>query len=170
MPDRAVIDRHVTRIIVLPDLIDIELREPTLATDPLQATEGSIAANVPASSICTTVISPPWTAQAFPSVKGVLHQPEAKPTLKQETREVILLAVAKARSWIDHLTSGRVRSFAEIAEREGKVERHSHATCVHPATYTGRNHRRHGSARCDRDGAGPGGAISMGPQSCRPRL
>jgi site-specific DNA recombinase len=36
----------------------------------------------------------------------------------------ILLAVAKARSWIDGVTSGCVRSFAEIAAREGKVERH----------------------------------------------
>jgi hypothetical protein len=61
---------------------------------------------------------------AFPSVKGVLLQPEAKPTLKQETRDAILIAIAKARSWIDDLSSGRVQSFAEIAEREGKVERH----------------------------------------------
>ena len=66
----------------------------------------------------------PWSAPAFPSVKGVLHQPEAKPTLKQETRDAILLAIAKARAWIDDVASGRVRSFAEIAEREGKVERH----------------------------------------------
>jgi site-specific DNA recombinase len=51
-------------------------------------------------------------------------QPEAKPTLKPETRDAILVAIAKARSWIDDVVSGRVQSFAEIAEREGKVERH----------------------------------------------
>jgi hypothetical protein len=28
------------------------------------------------------------------------------------------------RAWIDDLASGRIRSFGEIAEREGKVERH----------------------------------------------
>jgi site-specific DNA recombinase len=122
--DRAVIDRYVTRIIVRPDSIDIELREPTLAPGPLPATEGSVAADAPAPSTWTPVISLPWTAQAFPSVKGVLHQPEAKPTLKPETRDSILLAIAKARSWIDDVVSGRVQSFAEIAEREGKVERH----------------------------------------------
>ena len=83
-----------------------------------------IAAGAAASSTCTTVISLPWSARAFPSVKGVLHQPEAKPTLKQETRDAILLAIAKARAWIDDVASGCVRSFAEIAEREGKVERH----------------------------------------------
>jgi site-specific DNA recombinase len=124
LSDRAVIDRDVTRIIVRTDSIDIELREPTLAPEPLLATEGSVAADLLASSTHTPVISLPWTAQAFPSIKGVLHQPEAKPTLKQETRDAILLAVAKARSWIDGIASGRVRSFAEIAEREGKVERH----------------------------------------------
>jgi site-specific DNA recombinase len=41
-----------------------------------------------------------------------------------ETRDAILLAIAKARSWIDDLVSGGVQSFDEIAEREGKVERH----------------------------------------------
>jgi hypothetical protein len=124
LSDRAVIDRHVTRIIVRPDSIDIELREPTPATEPSPATEGSVIADVPAPSTCTAIISLPWTAQAFPSVKRVLHQPETKPMLKQETRDAILLAVAKARSWIEDLASGRVQSFAEIAEREGKVERH----------------------------------------------
>ena len=116
------IDRYVTRIIVRPDSIDIELREPTLVAAPLL--DGPENDGAAASSTRTTVISLPWSVPAFPSVKGVLHQPEAKPTLKQETRDAILLAIAKARSWIDDLASGRVQSLAEIAEREGKVERH----------------------------------------------
>jgi site-specific DNA recombinase len=117
-----VIDRSVARVIVRPNSIDIELREPTLAPEPLPATESP--ASAAAKSTDTTVLNLPWTAQAFPSVKGVVHQPVAKPTLKQETRDAILLAAAKARSWIDDLVSGRIRTFAEIAEREGKVERH----------------------------------------------
>jgi hypothetical protein len=40
------------------------------------------------------------------------------------SRDTILRAIAKARCWIEDLASGRVRSFAEIAQREGKVERH----------------------------------------------
>lgn len=63
------------------------------------------------------VISLPWSAPAFSSVKGVLHHAEAKPTLKGETRDAILLAVAKARAWIDDIASGCVGSFAEFAER-----------------------------------------------------
>jgi hypothetical protein len=94
------------------------------APAPSLAPETPVTAGVAESSTCTTVISLPWSAPAFASVKGVVHQPEAKPTLKQETRDAILLAVVKARSWIDDIASGRVRSFAEIAEREGKVERH----------------------------------------------
>jgi site-specific DNA recombinase len=40
------------------------------------------------------------------------------------TRDALLTAIAKARCWIDDLVSGKAASFAEIAEREGKVERH----------------------------------------------
>jgi site-specific DNA recombinase len=118
LSDREVIDRHVTRIIVRPASIDMELREPTTAPTPSLATDAS------AGEAASTVISLPWSAPAFASVKGVLHHPEAKPILKQETRGTILLAVAKARAWIEGIASGRVHSFAEIAAREGKVERH----------------------------------------------
>jgi hypothetical protein len=118
-----VIDRYVARIIVRPDSIDIELMEPTVAPAPSLAPNVPVTVAAAASSTCTTVISLPWSVPAFSSVKGVLHRPEAKPTLKQETQDAILLAIAKARSWVDDLASG-VRSFAEIAEREGNVERH----------------------------------------------
>ena len=36
----------------------------------------------------------------------------------------LLIAIAKARTWIADLMDGRVASFVAIAEREGKVERH----------------------------------------------
>jgi hypothetical protein len=45
-------------------------------------------------------------------------------TGRTATRDAILLSIAKARAWIDDIASGRVQSFAEIAQREGKVERH----------------------------------------------
>lgn len=44
--------------------------------------------------------------------------------MSSESREALLIAIAKARSWIDDLLKGRVSSFADIAQREGKVERH----------------------------------------------
>jgi hypothetical protein len=39
-------------------------------------------------------------------------------------RDLLLTAIAKARVWIEEIVEGRVASFAEIAEREGNVERH----------------------------------------------
>ena len=39
-------------------------------------------------------------------------------------RRALILAIAKARAWIDDLTAGRVGSFAEIADLENKAERH----------------------------------------------
>jgi ABC-type nitrate/sulfonate/bicarbonate transport system substrate-binding protein len=44
--------------------------------------------------------------------------------MRPETREALLAAIAKARSWIEDLRLGRVATFAEIAEREGLGERH----------------------------------------------
>jgi site-specific DNA recombinase len=37
---------------------------------------------------------------------------------------LLLIAIAKARGWIDDIRLGRIGSFAEIAEREGQGERH----------------------------------------------
>ena len=44
--------------------------------------------------------------------------------IKPGRREALLIAIAKARHWIDDLVHGRAASFAVIARREGKVERH----------------------------------------------
>jgi hypothetical protein len=38
--------------------------------------------------------------------------------------KALLIAIAKAREWMDDLAHGRVASLAAIARREGKVERH----------------------------------------------
>jgi site-specific DNA recombinase len=102
--DREAIERYVERIIVRPDAVEIEMKGEE--QDQVRA------------------VSLPWKAHAFESVKGVLHQPDERPTLGAEARDAILLGVAKARVWIDDLASGRIQSFAEIARREGKVERH----------------------------------------------
>jgi hypothetical protein len=38
---------------------------------------------------------------SFAAVKGILHAPGAKPTMKPESREALLTAIVKARGWID---------------------------------------------------------------------
>lgn len=70
------------------------------------------------------VIAVPWSGPAFGEIKGILHAPSPPPQLSTDTRDALLGAIAKARLWIDDLAEGRVRSFSEIATREGKVERH----------------------------------------------
>ena len=59
-----------------------------------------------------------------PMVKGVIHVPAHNTPIKAGRREALLIAIAKARQWIDDLAHGRAASFAVIARREGKTERH----------------------------------------------
>ena len=58
------------------------------------------------------------------AVKGIIHVPAHNTPMKPSRRESLLMAIAKARSWVDELANGRVGSFAVLARREGKVERH----------------------------------------------
>ena len=44
--------------------------------------------------------------------------------MKLGRREAFLIAIAKARKWVDDLARGRAASFVVIARQEGKVERH----------------------------------------------
>src|SRR5213076_2764904 len=57
-------------------------------------------------------------------VKGIIHVPAHNTPIKASRREALLIAIAKARQWIDDLAHGRAASFAVIARREGKAERH----------------------------------------------
>jgi hypothetical protein len=54
----------------------------------------------------------------FAAVKGIIHEPSEKPTMKPKSRDALLTAIAKAREWIDDIRLGHFASFAEIAERE----------------------------------------------------
>src|SRR5260370_17013910 len=58
------------------------------------------------------------------AVKGVTHVHAKNTRTQPGQREALLIAIAKAREWMDDLAHGRVASFAAIARREGKVERH----------------------------------------------
>jgi hypothetical protein len=78
--------------------------------------------------------------------------PAATPTLKQETRNAIVLAVAKARSWIDDLTSGRIQSFTQLAQQERKVERH--IRLLIPLAFGHRRQRRAGTPPVQNGGRG----------------
>ena len=72
----------------------------------------------------TTNLTLPWAAPSFVSLKGIVHEPTAKPAMSPETRDALLAAITKARGWIEDLKHGRVATLAEIADREGVGERH----------------------------------------------
>jgi DNA invertase Pin-like site-specific DNA recombinase len=113
---------QIDKITVKREAIAITLldTEPTgmTATPGKRNSEDTQSAN-------SDTISVPWTAPAFVAVKGIVHAPHAdSPTLTPDTRDALLDAIAKARRWIDDITAGRVKSFADIATKENKVERH----------------------------------------------
>ena len=71
-----------------------------------------------------TPITIPWTRSDPTAVNGIVHVPAHNTPMKPSRREALLIAIAKARQWIEDLAHGRAASFAAIARREGKAERH----------------------------------------------
>ena len=58
------------------------------------------------------------------ATKGIHQSSPPSPAVNADSRTTLLTAIARARVWVDDLVEGRTASFAEIAKREGKVERH----------------------------------------------
>jgi site-specific DNA recombinase len=120
LTNRELIERYVARVIIKPEALEVRLIPASEASAQLgDPTPDNSAASDP-----VTTITLPWTAPSFAAVKGILHEPSENPTMKPESREALLIAIAKARKWIDDIRLGRFASFAEIAEREALGERH----------------------------------------------
>jgi site-specific DNA recombinase len=115
------IDRQLDRIVVHADALEIHLAGPREHSREIRTDRSS---NSEAGDAPPSIITEPWSAVAFTNVKGILHSPAARPAISSETRVAVLTAIGRARIWIDDLVQGRVSSFAEIAKRESKVERH----------------------------------------------
>jgi site-specific DNA recombinase len=58
------------------------------------------------------------------TVRGIVHVPAHNTPIRPGRREALLIAIPKAREWMDDLAHGRVASFAAVARREAKVKRH----------------------------------------------
>jgi len=118
--DRDLLERHLERVTLTPNHLELWLRqiiEPAQAHDPANTSAGRPTASV-------TTMAVPWTSPVPAAVKGIIHVPAHNTPIKASRREALLIAIAKARRWIDDLAHGRAASFAVIARREGKVERH----------------------------------------------
>ncbi len=120
--DRDLMERHVDRIVVKTDAIVLHLRDAADGTD--QNCRAGDPQHADAQEPPQAPLSLPWTSGGFAAVKGVLYAPASNATMTAETSGALLAAIAKARGWIAHLVAGRAADFADIAQREGKVERH----------------------------------------------
>src|SRR4029077_4336327 len=69
-----------------------------------------------------TKVTIPWTGPAAVPVKGIVHVPAHNTPMKPGGRETLLIAIAKARKWAKEVERGQ--TFADIADLEGKAERH----------------------------------------------
>jgi hypothetical protein len=123
--DRDLIERHIERIVVSDDAIEISLNPHTGApTQNAGSVDDEVLGGRDADRQKPVVLKLPWTTQSRTVAKGITHQPAEAPSLKAETKEALLTAIAKARGWVDDIVSGRVTSLDEIAHREGNGERH----------------------------------------------
>ena len=118
--DRDLIERYIERVVVQPQALELCLLVPREVPVSVEETNTS---DFDAGHI-TTKLTLAWTAASFAAVKGIVHTPCATPTIKPSSRDALLAAIAKARGWIEDIRLGRVAVLAEIAEREGQVERH----------------------------------------------
>jgi DNA invertase Pin-like site-specific DNA recombinase len=119
--DRDLIERRVQRVVIKAQEIEIHFAAEKSAE---VSGDGFDPHNPPDETVPPPVLRLGWMGISGAAVKGIVHSPSARATMNPTTREELLSAIAKARAWIDELVDGRAASFAEIAAREGKVERH----------------------------------------------
>jgi site-specific DNA recombinase len=121
--DGDLVERHVERVTLTQSEIKLRLRE--IVEETPQDLDARDSANKSSRRpIANATIAIPWTSTAPAAVRGIVHVPAHNTPIKPGRREALLIAIAKARQWMDDLAHGRAASFAVIARREGKVERH----------------------------------------------
>src|SRR5262252_4765538 len=151
--DRDLLDRHLERATLTPNHLELRLRqiiEPAQAHGP--ANDGSSGSPI----ATVTTITVPWSSPVPAAVKGVIHVPAHNTPIKASRREALLIAIAKARQWIDDLADGRAASKGRAA---------------HPAVGTARlrltpdrggTARRHRAGRSHPHKARPRAALLLG--------
>jgi site-specific DNA recombinase len=103
LADRELIERLGARVIVTPQALKVCLNP---ASEASRHVDDPTLDN-PAACNPLTTITLPWTAPSFAAVKGIIHEPGAKPAMKAESRrDALLIAIGKARKWIDDIRLG----------------------------------------------------------------
>src|SRR5215211_5623646 len=123
--DRELVERHVERIVIKSHAIHVFLRLLESADEMSQIGPDSMAdSNGNGSN--PVMLALPWTAPRPIAAKEILPAlpAQARRSIPPDLRDALLTAIGRARRWIEELIEDRVSSFAQIAKREGKVERH----------------------------------------------
>jgi site-specific DNA recombinase len=140
--DRELIERHLLRATLSRTAIILHLRQEMAdaeASDPQD-----LAADSPAAVPTTVTI--PWIVPVAAPVKGIVHVPAHNTPMKPGSRETLLIALAKTRNWIKGIERGQ--TLADIADREGKAERHvRHLVRLAFVSPRGRKHARQSATR-----------------------
>jgi site-specific DNA recombinase len=120
--DRDLVELHLERVTLTQSEIRLRLLEMVGQTlqDPNTHNGASTSSGHPTKIIKTIAV--PWTCPVSASVKGIIRVPPHNTPIKPGRREGLLIAIGKARQWMDDLAQDRAASFAVIARREGKVE------------------------------------------------
>jgi DNA invertase Pin-like site-specific DNA recombinase len=125
--DLELIERHLERVTLTPNHLELRLRqsvEPAPADNP--ANKENPANQDPSAPRIANVatITVPWGSPVPDAIKGIIHLPAHNTPMTPTRRDILLTAIAKARGWVDDVANGRLASFAVLARREGKAERH----------------------------------------------
>jgi site-specific DNA recombinase len=118
--DRDLLERHLERVTLTLHHLELRLRR---SFEPAQADNPANKDPAAAHRADATTITVHW-ASPLSRVKGIIHVPAHNTPMTPSRRESLLMAIAKARRWVDELATGRAGSLAALAGREGKVERH----------------------------------------------
>jgi site-specific DNA recombinase len=125
--DLELLERYLDRVTLMPNHLELRLRqsvEPAPADNPANKKNPAIKDPSAPFMANVTTITVPWMSPLPARVKNILHVPAHNIPIKPSRRDALLMAIAKARSWVDELANGRHSSFAELAKREAKAERH----------------------------------------------
>jgi site-specific DNA recombinase len=125
--DLELLERSLERVTLMPKHLELRLRpsvEPAPADNPaIKENPANKDSSAPLMANVTT-ITVPWASPAPAAVKGIIHVPRHNTPMQPSRRESLLMAIAKARSWVDELSNSRIGSLAVLARRQGKAERH----------------------------------------------
>jgi hypothetical protein len=97
--------------------IKIHARSVELVFQPSEGRNGAH----PASPELPETLELPWAPKPSVAVKGIAHEGSSPSLGQPKPPEAVLMAIGKARLWLERLSKGA--SLAEIAKEEGKGER-----------------------------------------------